>query len=228
MQREKFSLEASVFNIFAPPKKENGVGFPPRKKWGAFDPCPENPLIPGNIVPTDIRLDAYVKKFIEAGHEHRLSELSDAYRLFLTSGRGYAWDFSIFSDCDFTVILAMKDKDGHHPLACIGFDVSRLWNTMTVGQIQGLASPRANGRHEKRTARYLLPIRWEQMLLSLLRDYARDEGFRKIRVIPACKQTYFCEAREVQFLRRYEATPALLGFSRARSGYHVYPLWRKK
>jgi len=228
VQREKFSLEIGVFNIFAPSKKEQRIAFPPRKEWEAFDPCPENPLIPGNVVPTNIRLDAYVKKFLGVEHGHRLPELSDMYDLFVTKGRGYAWNFIVFSDCEFTVILALKDKGEHHPLACIGFDVSLLWNTITVGQIQGLGTLRTKGKRDKRTTRYLLPLRWEQMLLSLLRDYAKQEGFRTIRVIPARKQTYFCEAREVRFLKRYETTPALLGFSRSWFGYHVYPLWRMK
>lgn len=205
-------------------KVEQRIHFPPRRKWGDIGPCADDPLLPFDVTLTNACLDTYIEKFIGEEHRHRLAELSDVYDLFVTSGRGYAWNFSIFSDCAYTVILTCKNSGVYRPLACIGFDVSLLWNAVTVGQIQGLGTPRANGKHDKSIARYLLPLRWEQMLLALLRDYAKQEGFRKIRVIPARKQAYFCEEREARFIRRYETTAQLLGFSRSRSGYHVHPL----
>jgi len=221
-----FSLHAySFLRMFGlRPATEQRIHFPPRSKWGDLGPCADDPLLPFDVTRTETRPDAYIEKFIGDDHRHRLAELSGVYDLFVTSGRGYAWNFSIFSDCTYTIILTCKENDVYRPIACIGFDVSRLWSTITVGQIQGVGTPRANGKHDKSIARYLLPLRWEQMLLTLLRDYAKQEGFRRIRVIPARKQTYFCEEREARFIRRYETTAKLLGFSRSWFGYHVYRL----
>ncbi|OGZ05662.1 MAG: hypothetical protein A2845_04885 [Candidatus Lloydbacteria bacterium RIFCSPHIGHO2_01_FULL_49_22] len=221
MQREIFSpqrnpmhgLHLPTFGAFGhkiPPQKV--LCFPPRDRWGEAD------LI-------KIPLAPYIERFIGEPHRHRVNELQDAYVLFVSSGNGYVHGHRIFRDCSFTIVLARKE--GQYPLACIGFNVSRLRNMLTVGQIQGVSMEHWGEKRNKHITRYLLPLQWEQMLLTLVRDYAHEEGFRLIRVIPARKQAYYGRERAPKketFIRRYEATPRALGFTKSLFGYHVYPL----
>lgn len=208
-----FNLHLPSFGLFnrdaAVPKT---LRFPPRRKWRHSERV-------------EVPLGSYIERFLGESHAHRAEAMKDAYVLFVSSGDGYIHEYRIFRDCSFTIVLALKEDES--PLACIGFDVSRLRNIITVGQLQGVSMERWGKKRNKQIARYLLPLRWEQMLLTLLRDYAREEGFRLIRVIPARKQTYYgidTAPAEENFARRYESTPRALGFTRSRYGYHVYPL----
>lgn len=221
MQREIFSLRRDpmlglhlpTFGVFSPKTQPQKVlCFPSRDKWDA----------PGLL---EVPLGPYIERFLSEPHRHRAEELRDAYVLFVSSGNGYVHGHRIFRDCSFTIVLARKE--GQYPLACIGFNVSHLRNMLTVGQIQGVSMEHWGEKRNKHITRYLLPLQWEQMLLALLRDYAREEGFRLIRVIPARKQAYYGRdqtPKKETFIRRYEATPRALGFTRSLFGYHAYPL----
>jgi len=213
MGNTMFNLHLPSFGLFVRDVAlQKTLQFPPRDRWGDAG-LVELPLAP------------YIERFVSEPHRHRADELQDAYVLFVSSGNGYVHGHRIFRDCSFTIVLARKE--GQYPLACIGFNVSHLRNMLTVGQIQGVSMEHWGEKRNKHITRYLLPLQWEQMLLALLRDYAREERFRVIRVIPARKQAYFGNEKapsKATFIRRYEETPRVLGFTKSLFGYHFLHL----
>ena len=114
-----------------------------------------------------------------------------------------------YRDASFTIalygdVLTKEIPEDSDYLACIGFDADG--DKIIVRQIQG--NP---GKGET-----LCLFKWERMLLTILTDWARQNGFNQIRVIPAKNSNWFrdCESeRAKRMFMHYDVTARRSGFS---------------
>lgn len=88
-------------------------------------------------------------------------------------------------------------KTRRRQIACIGFDINTEINCVVVKQIQGVKG--------EQTA--LWPLRWEKMLLQIVVDWARGNGFAAVKI-----EFYETRRREEEMYLRYKITAERLGF----------------
>ena len=111
----------------------------------------------------------------------------------------------LYRDTRYTLALfkynESSEANEYEYLACMGFDV--LGDNIIVQQIQG------NHGKEK----FLCLFKWERMLLAILTDWAKQNGFSQIRVIQA-KDTewYRNEDRKKRMFMHYDVTARRSGF----------------
>lgn len=114
-----------------------------------------------------------------------------------------------YRDAAYTIALYINSLTEEVPkesdyLACIGFDVDR--DKVIVRQIQG-----NSGKRET-----LCLFKWERMLLAILTDLTKQNGFSQIRVIQAKDSGWFRDKdkeRAERMFMRYDVTARRSGFS---------------
>lgn len=101
-------------------------------------------------------------------------------------------------------------------IACVTFEVDG--EDILIKQIQGL----------KGAQEHLKTIRWEQMLVKIAADWAKNVGFKKIKIQEALKNSYYKEREpewNKRFIMRYNVTAKRLGFRfDAQEGAYVLKL----
>mgnify|MGYP001576364223 CR=1 FL=1 len=165
-----------------------------------------------NISWLEIDLSSYLVKFTKGNftsEEFKATQQS----LCLKTSSGHGRDTlspGPYRDASYTIALYGGEKtDEKLPeesdyLACIGFDSER--DQILVKQIQG--NP---GKGE--TLKF---FKWERMLLAILTDWAKQNGFNQIRVIQAKDSGWYRkeeEEREQRMFMHYDVTARRSGFS---------------
>lgn len=172
-------------------------------------------LTPSSYGPTNftsgrlyrIHLAPYIERFCKARWRERVSE--KGYKVYLATGsdyRGYARNgYRIaYRDGKYNFLLHRVTRVNatrrtrRRQIACIGFDVNtEIENCVVVKQIQGVRG--------EQTA--LRPLRWEKMLLQIVVDWARGNGFAAVRI-----EFYEGQRRKEEMYLRYKMTAERLGF----------------
>lgn len=84
-------------------------------------------------------------------------------------------------------------------LASIGFGIYD--DCIVISQLQGRAGQQVE----------LKKIRWEKMLVKIVADWAKKNGFKQVTIEPASRNRYF-SGREKEFKLRYDVTAERSGF----------------
>lgn len=152
---------------------------------------------------SDIALSKYFKEFSKENQkkEEWLSTCS-IYLYYHENARGYGCGrFSkIYVDAVYSFVL-FKVEDS---VCNIGFNVEED-NTILVKQIQGV-----RGMQEE-----LSLFRWEKMLLQIVIDWARENGFEKVSVIRAEDSEWYRKEDKERCNRmylKYDVTARRMGF----------------
>lgn len=120
-------------------------------------------------------------------------------------GHGYCNNTfgNIYSDTDYMMVLAYKEKGSFKKrgVACVGFDVIDT-STIFIKQIQGVRGELA----------ILQNFRWEKMLLQILMVWARNAGFKSMRVIRGKSNSWYNSNRDQNFFMKYDVTARRSGF----------------
>lgn len=168
--------------------------------------------------PCNIPLSAYFKRFSKKGFKskvrvgkhkiHQFYKEDGSARLYGTIYR------DIYVDATYNLALLKGEK----PICSIGFKARRTTiPTILVKQIQGV----------KNRGGELYPFRWEKMLLQILIDWAKQNGFERIDVIRAKHSTWhskYNEERNERMYMKYDVTAKRMGFKfdESRRVYSLY------
>ncbi len=146
-------------------------------------------------------LENYLRNFQKPGVRHGLNLKNFSLRY---SYGLYRNDFEyIYCDAPYTLVLTYKEncESETEEVACIGFDVVDQ-ATILVKQIQGVYGKSS----------ILQYFRWERMLLKIVVDWAKNAGFKRIRVIKSESSHWFTESRAQSFFMKYDVTARRSGF----------------
>lgn len=151
----------------------------------------------------NIDLSSYLREFSKKNHEKSIE--SDAYSIHLyykEYGSGPLKKLSVvYVDAVYNFVL-FKGKD---PICNIGFNLREDSNSMLVKQIQGVS----------RKQKELSPLRWEKMLLQIVMDWAKQNGFKKVSVIRSVDSDWHRKSAEERCKRmymKYDVTARRMGF----------------
>ncbi|MEK7076226.1 MAG: hypothetical protein AAB941_01000 [Patescibacteria group bacterium] len=150
--------------------------------------------------------ERYLNDFQKPGTKHELNLKN--FALCYSYGRGNNNFDHVYSDAPYTLVLTYK-KDGaseveaneDEEVACIGFELVNR-STILVKQIQGVSGKLAILQH----------FRWGKMLLKVVMDWAKNAGFKTVRVIKAESSKWYREYRAKDFFIRYDVTARRSGF----------------
>lgn len=100
-------------------------------------------------------------------------------------------------------------------------------DSITIVQIQGARTFRFHEGREEGAMKILSLIRWEKLLISIVRDWAFDNGFNEVRVVSAHKNVWYNKAYgkagkvgawETRMKVRYDVTSKRMGFQKSTEG----------
>ena len=145
-------------------------------------------------------LERYLKNFQKPGIKHDLS-FKDFF-LYYSYGYGSLNFNGVYSDALYTLVLTHKSAVNEDvEMACISFEVVNL-STILVKQIQGVSG----------MLPFLYPFRWEKMMLNIVIDWAKNAGFKSVRVIKAESSGWYREHRAKSLFMKYDVTARRSGF----------------
>jgi len=147
-------------------------------------------------------LERYLKAFQKPDikQEFSLKDFSLYYSYGLGGQNGF---YGIYTDAKFTFVLTYEKgtKSRSSAIACIGFDVIDE-STILVKQIQGVSGKLS----------ILQCFRWEKMLLNIVIDWAKNAGFKKVKVIRAESSQWYRPHRAQNLFMKYDVTARRSGF----------------
>lgn len=155
----------------------------------------------------DVDLSQYFERF------SKVKPAPTSYKIAIVRGSGRSHDFSdVYRDTEFTLILydgeILSGSCISRSIACIGFDVvkphkKRAKPIIFIRQIQGVY-----GKKQE-----LAAFRWEKMLVQIIVDWARVNGFSEARIQLAEHNRYYDQVGSRDSLRlRYNITARRSGF----------------
>lgn len=145
-------------------------------------------------------LEQYLNDFKKPGTKHKLNFKN--FFLRYSYGRGSNKFFcSIYSDADYTLVLTQKENGKEGAVACISFNVVNR-STVLIEQIQGV----------RMRLSILQNFRWEKMLLKIVMDWAKNAGFKRVRVIQAKSSLWYTDYRAQSLFMKYDVTARRSGF----------------
>ena len=159
----------------------------------------------------DMDLNPYLERFIKSTDNKDEGGLKRGIKIRMSSGVGIdKRSPGPYRDASYTMALYESNQTteetptANEYLACIGFDIEI--NKIVVKQIQG-----SHGKEKT-----LSLVKWERMLLAILTDWAKKNGFKQVRIIQA-KNSYwyrdYDEERTKRMFMHYDITARRSGFS---------------
>jgi len=157
--------------------------------------------------PCNIPLSAYFKRFSKKGFKSKIKVGQHKIHQFYKedgSGRLFSTIYStIFTDAAYNFALVK----GKEPICGIAFEAGEtaVPASIFIKQIQGV----------RNMQKELRPFRWEKMLLQILIDWAKQNGFERIDVVRARNSEwwnrYRCD-RNKRLYMKYDVTAKRMGF----------------
>lgn len=147
----------------------------------------------------------FIAKFIKQSANPRKFK-PEIYSLRTNYGIGHQ-GLNIFHDAPYSFTLRAKGGLGNKSIATISFEPSNK-DAVLVKQIQG----------KRGEAKYLAPIKWERMLLNLVTNWAKQNGYKTIKVQPASKNRSDTVRRRGKMV--YDITAKRCGFKMDEQGYY--------
>lgn len=156
-----------------------------------------------------IDLSGYFKRFSKKGLKSKIRVRISRYKIHLFYvkggvGRPRSTIYKvIYTDAPYNFALVKRKK----PICNIAFTVRKYDESIIlVRQIQGVP-----GRQKE-----LRPFRWEKMLLQILIDWAKQNGFKRIDVVRAKDTGWYNKhentERNKRLYMKYDVTARRMGF----------------
>lgn len=154
-----------------------------------------------SVVCYETELERYLHDFQKTGTKHGLSLKNFS----LCYSYGYCSNNfeNVYSDAPYTLILTHREDgtDEDEEIACIGFELVNH-SAILVKQIQGVRGKLSILQH----------FRWEKMLLKIVMDWAKNAGFKSVRVIQAKSSKWYRNYRAENLFMKYDVTARRSGF----------------
>lgn len=150
----------------------------------------------------------YFEKFTKQGWS--INSQMAKFDICLFGLRGsYAGFWGVWADAPSGLVLVKKDvwslwglARSNSAVAVISFETDGA--IVNVKQIQGV----------RRCRRRLKPLRWEKLLLQLVVDWARENGFARVTVAPSRRNGWlYLVANHNNLKLKYDITAKRLGFT---------------
>ena len=149
-----------------------------------------------------IGVGKYLKAFEKSNTQHDLD--FDNFSLECSYGYGYGRFYRVYSDAQYTLTLTYQGgeyDENLNAVASIGFEVGGP-STIIVKQIQGVSGKDSILKH----------LKWERMLLTILMDWAKNAGFKTVKIIQAKSSHWYSSARHDSLFMKYDVTARRSGF----------------
>lgn len=132
------------------------------------------------------------------------------YSISLSYGTGLK-ERKLWHDSRYSFVLRYKRfLRGRKTIATISFEDHEYSNdALLVKQIQGVENQK----------RYLQPIKWERMLLNLVINWGRQNGYKSIKVLPSKMSTWNSIRNTDHGKMLYDVTAKRCGFKMDEYGY---------
>ena len=140
-------------------------------------------------------LARYLNDFQKPGtrHDFNLKNFSILY----SHGHGYCGFESVYQDATYTLVLTYDNE----AIACIGFEVVD-GSAILIKQIQGV----------KGRLTILKYFRWEKMLLNIAMDWAKNAGFKAVKIIRGESSGWYSPYLAQSLFMKYDVTARRSGF----------------
>lgn len=158
---------------------------------------------------TEIDISKLLPDFIKHGKGQQTTYGYKATIGYRKSG-GYFLN-RFYLDAPYGIILHATGKDLSIPIACITFD--KFGNdTIRIQQIQGPSYSR--GENEELCIIALSEIKWERLLVQLVRELAELNKVKRVEIISCTKSRWYKERRHQKMFMRYDVTARRMGFKK--------------
>lgn len=122
-------------------------------------------------------LEVYLKHFTKEGAKIPFcdAKLAFEYSPWPAYSKTYHDNPNIYLDSFFNIFLTVsksKRDNFYFPIALISFDIEEDRDTIVIWQIQGVRG----------ATKFLKPVRWERMLVSIVVDWARMYNFKMVEI----------------------------------------------